>query len=144
VSYSVKALLRATASVAIVLALCFALVLGLLGCGGDKSSSTTGQSGATVPGGTVTSAGQSAGSAELVGKWYCERLKETLEFTADGKMIWTKDGGAAQTFTYTVNAGSIVFKQPNAPADNSLPFTVAGSTLTTQDTKYGSLTYTKK
>jgi hypothetical protein len=86
----------------------------------------------------------SADVGALVGKWYCSRLKETIEFSSDGKMIWTKNGKQPVTFTYTVQSGAIVFQQPNAPDDNSLPYTLSGDTLTTMDTKYGRLTYTRQ
>ncbi len=97
-----------------------------------------------MPDTTATTAGQSVDAAELVGKWYCERLREDFEFTADGKMIWTKKGGAPLTFTYTVQEGAIVFTQPNAPMENTLPYTLEGNSLTTVDPKYGRLTYIKQ
>ncbi len=142
-SYSVKTITKVAASVALVLALCFVLALGLVGCGDDDSTSTS-KPATTVPSVTATTGGPAGIPAELVGKWYCERLKETIEFTADGKMIWTKRDGAPQTFTYTVQEGSIVFNQPNAPMENTLPFTLEGNSLTTVDPKYGRLTYAKQ
>jgi hypothetical protein len=142
VSYSVKTLPRATAFAALVLVLSLALVFGLAGCGGESTATT--QSTVTTEAGRTTTTGVSADVGALVGKWYCERLKETLEFTADGKMIWTKSGKAPQTFPFTVQAGVIVFQQPNAADDNSLPFTLSGNTLATMDPKYGRLTYTKQ
>jgi hypothetical protein len=144
VSYSVKTLLKATGSVALVLALCLAL-LGLVGCGGDDLTTTTLQTGTTLPGGTATTTGDaSTDTTVLTGKWYCERIKETFEFSSDGKMIWTKDGQTPQTFPFTVKEGAIVFNQSNAATANNLPFTVSGDSLTTMDPKYGRLTYTKQ
>jgi hypothetical protein len=142
VSYSKKALLKATAFAALVVALALGLAFGVTGCGGD-STPTTAKTVTTGPVGPTTT-GVSADAAALVGKWYCQRLKETIEFTSDGKMIWTKNGKQAVTFTFAVQAGVIAFQQPNAPDDNNLPYTLSGGTLTTMDPKYGRLTYTKQ
>jgi hypothetical protein len=143
VSYSVKTTLRATAIAALVVALALVLVFGALGCGGDSTPSTA-RTVTTTVGGPTTTAGASVDTSALVGKWYCERLKETFEFTADGKMIWTKNGKAPETFTFTVSDGQIEFNQPNAPLPNYLPYTISGDTLTTMDSKYGRLTYTRQ
>jgi hypothetical protein len=140
VSYSVKAL-RGTASVALVLAVCVLLALGLVGCGGD-STTTTQKTVTTVVGVTTTST--SADAAALVGKWYNKKLKETLEFTSDGKMIWTGYNMKAQSWPFTVAEGAVVFTQPNDYRAKSIPFVVRGDTLTTQDPKYGELTYTRQ
>ncbi len=147
----------------VVLCLVFAFVLawGVVGCGDDGSKSdTTVQTDTTTGGGTdttasgtdtttgggtdTTEAGGSEEPGDLVGKWYSEQLKETLEFTADGKMVWTKDGGEPSTFTYEVKMGAVVFTQPSAPEDNTMPYSIAGSTLTVEDAKYGTVTYTRQ
>ncbi len=142
-SYSMKALSKATALAVLVVALALGLVIGVMGCGGDSTPQTARTvTTAAVSGPTTTGASAEAGA--LVGKWYCERLKETIEFTSDGKMIWTKNGKDPVTFTFTVQAASIVFRQPNAATDNTLPYTLSGDTLTTMDSKYGRLTYTKQ
>jgi hypothetical protein len=138
VSYSVKALLKATGFAALLVALAVVLMLGVVGCGEDSSATTvavtTGAPTTTLP----------ADVAALVGKWYSEKLKETFEFTGDGNMIWTADGAEPMTFPYSLQAGVIVFQQPGAADDNSLPYTVSGNTLTTTDPKYGTVTYTKQ
>lgn len=142
-SYSMKALSKATALAVLVVALALGLVFGVMGCGGDSTPSTA----RTVTTAAVTGPSTTGGSAEavaLVGKWYCERLKETIEFSSDGKMIWTKNGKDPVTFTFTVQAATIVFRQPNAAEDNKLSYTLSGDTLTTMDPKYGRLTYTKQ
>jgi hypothetical protein len=143
VSYSIKAVLRTTAFAALVVVLALGGLLGVVGCGGD-STPPTARTVTTVEGTGPTTTGFSADAGALVGKWYCERLKETIEFTSDGKMIWTKSGKDPVTFTFTVQAAMIVFQQPNAPDDNSLAYTLSGDTLTVMDTKYGRLTYTKQ
>ena len=139
---SVKALQVSTLCLALVLALSFALALGLSGCGGGSTATTA--SITTVAGMTTTTAGLSADAAALVGKWYSTRVKETLEFTSDGKLIWTKANGQSETFPFSVESGVIKFTQPNAPEANSLPFTLTGNSLVTMDPKYGRLTYTKE
>jgi hypothetical protein len=145
VSYSVRAVSKATISAALVLALCLALILVVAGCGDKSPTTTTLRTGTTQAGGTSTTiGGVSADATALVGKWYCERIKETIEFTSDGEMIWTKSGKQPFTFPFTVQAGVIVFTLPNAPVSSSLPFTLSGGTLSTMDPKYGRLTYTKQ
>lgn len=141
-SNSMKALLKTAAFAALVIALALGLVFGVMGCGGSSTPSTASTVTTQTSGPTTT--GVPADTAALVGKWYCQRLKETIEFTSDGKMIWTKNGEAPVTFTFTVQAGAIVFTQPNAPENNNLPYTLGGGTLTTMDAKYGRLTYTKQ
>jgi hypothetical protein len=144
-------MIKVAGTVVLCLVFGLALVWGVAGCGDDGSTSgttvqtdTTAGGTDTTAGGTDTTAGGSAESSDLVGKWYSAEMKETLEFTADGQMIWTKDGGEAQTFTYKVEMGALVFTQLAAPEDNTMAFSLAGDKLTTEDRKYGAVTYTKQ
>ena len=155
-SNSVKATLKMAAAFVLCLALGLALMWGVVGCGDeDSTSATTVQTDATGADGTDSTAGgdgdgadgdstDAADAGDLVGKWYSDELEETLEFSDEGTMTWTEDGGEPLTFDYKVEAGVIVFTQPNAPTDNNLPFSIEGDTLTTEDIKYGTVTYTKQ
>ena len=149
-SKSVKAMIKMTGSIVLCLVLGLALVGGLVGCGDEESTTTTLETDATEAGGDATEAGGdgatsgSADAGDLVGKWYSAELDETLEFTADGKMTWTRAGEGAPAFDYQVEMGAIVFTQLGAPEDNTLPYTLEGSTLTTEDPEYGTVTYTKQ
>jgi hypothetical protein len=145
VSYSLKSLLRMVGLGALVLGLCLALVLGLAGCGDDgKGTATT--VGVTVTdavGSTVTSVAVKADATALIGKWQSASAGETLEFAAEGKMIWTGKGKDPSPLTYAVERDTIVIQIEATKNPRSLQFSIAGDTLTTQNAKDESVTYTR-
>ena len=150
-SDSLRVMLRVAASTVLALALCLALVLGAIGCGDDKDDAgdtTTTSAGAgdgtsTTGGSGVDSQADGLDSA-LLGEWYCEELDETLEFTADGEMIWTEEGEeSSPVITYSVDDGMIAVSIEATEDVRYLPYSIVGGVLTIEDSKQGSLTYTR-
>jgi hypothetical protein len=151
VSDPFRVLLRVAGSTVLALVLCFGLILGLTGCGDDKDDTggITTVSTAAGDGSPVTSdsgmGSQSEGiDAGLLGKWYCESLGETLEFTADAEMIWTMKGEDPSTvLTYSVEDSTIVVSILATEGTGDLPYSIEGGVLTIEDPELGSLTYTR-
>jgi hypothetical protein len=139
---------RGTAKVAGIVAisafLCFVLLLGVVACGGEKTTETTVEVTTTAVEQTETTVAETATSTvagridqALVGKWFSKETGETIEFTTDGKMLVTSDAQegvveltySADGTTVTVNDGANEF-----PA----AYSIAGDTLTMTDPEVGS------
>lgn len=136
-SNSFKALFRATGFAVLAVVLASAMVLGLAACNGDDDNDVST---------TVSTAGVTGGDAasSVVGKWYCEKIDETLEFTSGGKVLLTSKGEElADVLTYTVSGGQIIVRIMATDEPRTIEYTLDGNTLTTVDPKYGTLTYTK-
>jgi hypothetical protein len=142
VSKSVKGIGKA-AGIAIVAMLCFALLLGVVACGGEKTTETTVEVTTTAVEQTETTVAETmtstvSGSIDeaLLGKWFSEETGETLEFTAEGKMLVTSEAQegvvefvySADGTTATVSDGANEF--PTA-------YSVEGDTLTMTDPEVG-------
>ena len=150
-SDSLRVMLRVAASTVLALALCLGLVLGVTGCGDDKDdagdTSTTsagaGDGTSATDGSGVDSQTDGVDSA-LIGEWYCEELDETLEFKADGEMIWTEEGEEPSTvITYRIDDDMIAVSIEATEDVRYLPYSIEGGVLTIEDSKQGSLTYTR-
>ncbi len=128
---------RVAGTVLLTAALCLVAVLGLVACGGDNTTGTTSevtstaaQGADTTAGETVTSEAVAAIDEALVGKWHSTQTGETLEFTADGKMIVTAADGATAPieFTYKVQGANVIYGP--AGFEQTSPYSIDGDVLT--------------
>ena len=143
-SYSFKVLLKTVGLSALVLGLGLALVLGTSACGCDDDGTDPGDGFVTTTSATGPDTTDSVDVSALVGKWYCEQVEETLEFTSGGKVVLTSKGKElADVLTYTVDSDQIVVTIAATEEPRIMPYTLSGDTLTIVDPKYGDLTYEK-
>ena len=71
-------------------------------------------------------------------------MDETLEFKADGEMIWTEEGEEPSTvITYSIDDDMIAVSIEATEDVRYLPYSIEGGVLTIEDSKLGSLTYTR-
>jgi len=97
-----------------------ALALGTVACGeGTTTDATSG--GEVTPGGDAT--GESVTTLEgpmtseptevsggsLIGTWRSDQTGETMEFTADGRLIVSYDEGTVTEMTYTADGSNISY-----------------------------------
>jgi hypothetical protein len=142
VSYSLKSLLKMVGFGGLVLGLCLSLAAGLAGCGNGGKSTTTTLVTTTEPG-TPSSVDGSGVPVALIGKWQSASLGETLEFTGDGKLIWTGKGKDPNQLTYTVEGDTIAIHIEATKQPRTLQFSIVGGALTTTDASSESVTYTR-
>ena len=150
-SDSLRVMLRVAASTVLALALCLGLVLGVTGCGDDKDdagdtsiTSVGAGDGTSVTDGSGVDSQTDGVDSALIGEWYCEELDETLEFKADGEMIWTEEGEEPSTvITYSIDDDMIAVSIEATEDVRYLPYSIEGGVLTIEDSKQGSLTYTR-
>ena len=148
-SDSLRVMLRVAASTVLALALCLGLVLGVTGCGDDEDdagvTTTTSADAGDGTSATDSSGVDSQTGAALIGEWYCEELDETLEFTADGEMIWTRDGEEPSTvISYAIENGEIAVSIEATEGAGYLPYSIEGGVLTIEDPELGPITYTRE
>jgi hypothetical protein len=156
VSDSVRPVLRVAGTTFLTLALGCALVLGLAACGGGATDTTAGVAltevdgtPVTADGAPVTAEGTATSEAvgpidqALVGKWYLESTAETLEFTADGRMVVTSDveEGTVE-YTYTADGQTAVIIDGMDRFTRT--YSIDGKALTMTDSEAGeSVTYAR-
>jgi uncharacterized protein YkuJ len=80
--------------------------------------------------------------AGLVGKWHSQETGETLEFTAEGKIIVTADyQEGSLELTYTADGANVTFSVDGTELA-TVPWSIDGDVLTTADPDAGeSVTY---
>jgi hypothetical protein len=108
---------RAGKTLVLVSALCLACAPILAACGEEGTAVDT--TAGTAPSveetvtsleGTETTAAAAEGvDASLVGTWHSDQTGETMEFTADGRLIVTSSGGAVTEMEYTADGSNISY-----------------------------------
>jgi len=140
-SDSLRVVVKVAGLAVLIFTLSLGLAMGLVACGDDGSTGTTGivvttQSGG---GGSSTTAPVANGGA-LVGKWSNEATGETFEFTAEGKLNITKQGRQDLVYSYTVEGGDLILTLEATAGASIVSYSIVGDTLTIQDPKLGETT----
>ena len=144
-----RSALKAAVTAVLALVLCFALVVGVVGCGGEDSvTATTAANGtATTDGAGTATTGGTAGSSEgtgdssLVGKWTSATLEETWQFAADGTMTITREGADPIPFTYRTEGDTLVLTVDGSTEEFSMGHSIDGDVLTVDDPELGATAY---
>jgi len=142
-SDSQRVALKVAGLAVLVVALALGLALGLAGCGDkDSETETTGSVVTTATGGSDTTGATGTDNA-LIGKWHSDAMGETIEFTADGKMIVSPQGEEDMIFSYSAEAGTITLTLEATEGSGTVPYSIDGDTLTIEDPEAGPTAYTR-
>ena len=138
-SDSLRVVVKVAGLAVLIFTLSLGLAMGLVACGDDGSTGTTGIVVTTQGGGSSTTAPVTNGGG-LVGKWSSEATGETFEFTAEGKLSITRQGRQDLVYSYTVEGGDLILTLEATAGASIVSYSIVGDTLTIQDPKLGETT----